>query len=75
MVIKLILTKKRHLNFIKWLQEEGMLMHKAKKSCIFIRTGEGTEKNIESAISWYKKAVENGCQKAKQDLNNLLLNK
>ena len=37
--------------------------------------GEGIEKNIKNAIYWYKKAEENGCQKAKQKLNNLLLNK
>jgi TPR repeat protein len=36
--------------------------------------GEGTEKNIENAIYWYKKAAENGCHEAKENLN-LLLNK
>ena len=36
---------------------------------------EGTERNIENAIYWYKKAMENGCQKAKERLDILIDNK
>ena len=34
--------------------------------------GEGTEKNIKSAVYWYKKAVKNECKEAKKKLDILL---
>ena len=34
--------------------------------------GEGVEKNLDDAIYWYKKAIENGCQVAKESLDILL---
>jgi len=30
------------------------------------------KKNVEKAIYWYKKAVENGCQEVEENLNVLL---
>ena len=36
--------------------------------------GKGTEKSMEKAIYWYKKAVENGCQEVNESSNNLLSN-
>ena len=45
---------------------------KAQKSLAFLyERGEGTEKNIDEAIYWYKKAMENGCQEVEKRLNSL----
>ncbi|POG60691.1 hypothetical protein GLOIN_2v1710856 [Rhizophagus irregularis DAOM 181602=DAOM 197198] len=34
--------------------------------------GEGTNIDIDSAIYWYKKVIENGYQEVKENLDNLL---
>jgi TPR repeat protein len=45
----------------------------AQRSLAFLyEQGDGTEKNLENSIYWYKKAEENGCQEAKESLDILL---
>ena len=65
--------KKRAFDSYKIIAENDH--GKAQKSLASLyEKGEGTKKDLKQAIYWYKKAIENGCQEAKENLNNLLLN-
>ena len=46
--------------------------NKAQKSLAILYEQDAKIKNIEKAVYWYKKAIENGCQDVEESLNNLL---
>ena len=61
--------------FDLYMQSAEKGNNKAQRSLAILYEQDTKRKNIDKAIYWYKKAIENGCQDAKENLNNLLLNK
>ena len=62
--------KLKHLNGIKKSADQKY-RYAQNKLGSFYKNGIGTKKNIERAVYWYKEALDNGCQDAKENLDLL----
>ena len=66
------IDKEKAFNHYKIAAKEGNHVDAQKCLAFLYEQGEGTEKNLDNAIYWYKKAMENGCQEVKESLDVLL---